>query len=56
MDHPKTPTPKTPTTRRPQPVNGHAVKTPDIIAIRKSCDAEGTGLSHFVLMDKEAAK
>ncbi|BBF91613.1 modified peptide precursor CbpA [Blastochloris tepida] len=29
---------------------------PAVIAIRKSCDAEGTGLSHFVLMDKEAAK
>lgn len=25
---------------------------PEIIAIRKTCDAEGTGLSHFVLMDK----
>lgn len=27
--------------------------TPDIIAIRKTCDAEGTGLSHYVLMDKQ---
>ncbi len=27
----------------------------DIIATRKSCDADGTGLSHFILMDKEAA-
>jgi modified peptide precursor CbpA len=26
---------------------------PDVIAIRKSCDAEGTGLSHYVLMDKQ---
>ena len=26
----------------------------DIIAYRKSCDAEGTGLSHYILMDKEA--
>jgi modified peptide precursor CbpA len=25
---------------------------PDVIAIRKTCDAEGTGLSHYVLMDK----
>jgi modified peptide precursor CbpA len=28
-------------------------KRPDIIAVRKSCDAEGTGLSHYVLMDKQ---
>ncbi len=27
--------------------------TADIIAIRKTCDAEGTGLSHYVLMDKQ---
>lgn len=26
---------------------------PEIIAIRKTCDAEGTGLSHYVLMDKQ---
>ena len=26
---------------------------PDVIAIRKTCDAEGTGLSHYVLMDKQ---
>ena len=26
---------------------------PEVIAIRKSCDAEGTGLSHYVLMDKQ---
>lgn len=25
----------------------------DIIAYRKSCDAKGTGLSHYILMDKE---
>jgi modified peptide precursor CbpA len=25
---------------------------PEVIAVRKTCDAEGTGLSHFVLMDK----
>ena len=31
---------------RPQP-------RPDLIAIRKTCDAEGTGLSHYVLMDKQ---
>lgn len=47
---------RTTTPRPPKPVNGHPIRTPDIIAIRKSCDAEGTGLSHFVLMDKEASK
>jgi modified peptide precursor CbpA len=30
-----------------------AALRPDVIAIRKTCDAEGTGLSHFVLMDKQ---
>lgn len=24
----------------------------DVIAVRKTCDSEGTGLSHYVLMDK----
>lgn len=24
----------------------------DVIAVRKTCDVEGTGLSHYVLMDK----
>ncbi len=26
----------------------------DVIASRKSCDASGTGLSHYILMDKKA--
>lgn len=26
---------------------------PEVIAIRKTCNAEGTGLSHYVLMDKQ---
>ena len=26
------------------------------IAIRKSCNPDGIGLSHYVLMDKKAAK
>ncbi len=26
---------------------------PEVIAIRKTCDAEGTGLSHYILMDKQ---
>jgi modified peptide precursor CbpA len=29
-------------------------RQPEIIAIRKTCDAKGTGLSHYVLMDKQA--
>jgi modified peptide precursor CbpA len=32
-------------------------KTPlTIIAVRKSCKADGTGLSHFILMDKQVKK
>ena len=27
-----------------------------IIAHRKTCDAEGTGLSHYILMDKQVKK
>ncbi len=33
-----------------------AERRPDVIAIRKTCDAEGTGLSHYVLMDKPASQ
>jgi modified peptide precursor CbpA len=29
---------------------------PAVIALRKSCDAEGTGLSHYVLMDKQVKR
>ena len=29
---------------------------PAIIASRKTCDAEGTGLSHYVLMDKQVKR
>ncbi|NJO53892.1 MAG: modified peptide precursor CbpA [Bacteroidales bacterium] len=39
-----------------RPADAQPAPRPDLIAIRKSCDTEGTGLSHFVLMDKEAAK
>lgn len=28
-------------------------KKKDVIATRKSCKAKGTGLSHYVLMDKK---
>lgn len=27
-----------------------------IIAVRKACQADGTGLSHYILMDKKAKK
>ena len=37
---------------KPQPVEPR----PDVIAIRKTCDAEGTGLSHYVLMDKQVKR
>jgi len=26
----------------------------DVIASRKSCDASGTGLSHYILMDRKS--
>lgn len=29
---------------------------PAVIATRKTCDASGTGLSHYVLMDKEVRR
>lgn len=28
-------------------------ETKDIIAVRKTCNADGTGLSHYILMDKK---
>ncbi len=28
----------------------------DVIAYRKACDARGTGLSHYILMDKKAKR
>jgi len=31
-------------------------KKKDVIAHRKSCDARGTGLSHYILMDDGRAK
>ena len=44
--------------KNPQP-SAEATPTasrPDIIALRKTCDAEGTGLSHYVLMDKRVTR
>ena len=31
-------------------------KKKDVVAYRKSCRAKGTGLSHYILMDKKAKK
>lgn len=31
-------------------------KKKDVIACRKSCKTQGTGLSHYILMDKKAKK
>ncbi|MHB1590268.1 MAG: modified peptide precursor CbpA [Sulfuricella sp.] len=42
--HQQTATPATP--KAPVPV----------IAVRKSCNPEGVGLSHYVLMDRKKAK
>lgn len=36
--------------RKPDPQP--AKPRPDVIATRKTCAADGTGLSHYVLMDK----
>ena len=41
------------------PAQTDAAKTPaaaPTIAVRKSCNPDGIGLSHYVLMDKKAAK
>ena len=45
-----------PSTDRQTEVETPPSPRPDIIALRKTCDAEGTGLSHYVLMDKEVAR
>ncbi|MDR3438251.1 modified peptide precursor CbpA [Telmatospirillum sp.] len=40
-----------------KPTAQSAEPRPEVIAIRKTCgDAEGTGLSHYVLMDKQVAR
>jgi len=40
----------------PHPRRSRPQPRPDLIAIRKTCDAEGTGLSHYVLMDKQVKR
>lgn len=39
-----------------KPSTAKAEPRPEVIAIRKTCDAEGTGLSHYVLMDKQVKR
>lgn len=39
-----------------QPAAAKAQPAAPTIAIRKSCNPDGIGLSHYVLMDKKAAK
>ncbi len=43
-------------TTKSKPAETPAEPRPDVIAIRKTCDAEGTGLSHYVLMDKQVKR
>lgn len=41
----------------PQTAAQHAASAPaPTIAVRKSCNPDGIGLSHYVLMDRKAAK
>lgn len=42
-------------TQAPQ-TNAQAPAGAPTIAVRKSCNPDGIGLSHYVLMDKKAAK
>lgn len=39
----------------PQPTTAPAPQ-PAIIASRRSCDADGVGLSHYILMDRKPAQ
>lgn len=46
----------TSTVKTPQTTENQAAPSVPTIAVRKSCNPEGMGLSHYVLMDKKAAK
>lgn len=41
------------TPETPETLSRTSQRSDRIIAYRKTCDAEGTGLSHYVLMDKQ---
>ena len=49
---------QTQTVQTPQPTQtaANAQPTAPTIAVRKSCNPNGIGLSHYVLMDRKAAK
>jgi modified peptide precursor CbpA len=40
----------------PAQTDAAKIPTAPTIAVRKSCNPDGIGLSHYVLMDKKAAK
>ena len=40
--------------QNPTPKKSQDEKKPKIIADRKSCSADGVGLSHYILMDKKS--
>ncbi len=44
------------TVKTPQSTENQAAPAVPTIAVRKSCNPEGIGLSHYVLMDRKAAK
>ena len=44
-----------PNTQTPNATPSTALPAPTI-AVRKSCNPDGIGLSHYVLMDRKAAK
>lgn len=39
-----------------QCTNGKRPEQPSVIALRKRCEADGVGLSHYILMDRKPAK
>lgn len=39
-----------------QPATATPVAPAPVIAVRKSCNPDGVGLSHYVLMDRKKAK
>jgi len=44
------------TVKKPQTTPSQAAPVAPTIAVRKSCNPDGIGLSHYVLMDRKAAK
>lgn len=44
------------TVKKPTPAPASTPAAAPTIAIRKSCNPDGIGLSHYVLMDRKTAK